>query len=235
MSARFYTTAIDLKTMTAQLNEGEAHHLLHVMRMKVGEEVTLFDGQGNAWKAEIKSTTRRTVDLALQDQIATPVPDHREVVLAVTPPKGDRFRWLVEKVTELGIDTLVPIKTTRSVVDPGQGKIDKLVQTMIAACKQCQRNRLMEFRSQQDWNELLQNYHQSHQILLAHPDTKSLKETLSELDSNRPVLFAIGPEGGFTDEEVSQALELNARTISLGETILRTETACIALSAAVLL
>ncbi|QDU82261.1 Ribosomal RNA small subunit methyltransferase E [Polystyrenella longa] len=231
MSSRFYTTSIDTENGTARLEESEAHHLLHVMRLKTGSEVHLFDGNGNAWRAFLTGTSRRSAELRLEEQIAKASLPTREIVLAVAPPKGDRFRWLVEKATELGVSAIQPLKTERSVVDPGAGKIDKLRQTMIAACKQCGRNQLMTFAQQQTWEECIQEYTASHHLLIAHPHGHNLREAFIGVEPTRSLLIAIGPEGGFTEEEVSLALNAGAAPISLGQNILRTETAAITCAA----
>ncbi|MCA9039064.1 MAG: 16S rRNA (uracil(1498)-N(3))-methyltransferase [Planctomycetaceae bacterium] len=235
MTSRFYTNSIDVNQGTALLEEGEAHHLLHVMRLKMGEEVTLFDGKGNAWRGRITKTDRRRAELELLDQITVATKSSREIVLAVAPPKGDRFRWLVEKVTELGINRLIPLKTERTVVDPGAGKMDKLKQTMISACKQCGRNEFLAFESQRSWEVCLEEYHQTHHLLIAHPNGAELRDIFVKLEPSQSLLIGVGPEGGFTEEEIDQALQAQASLVSLGDSILRTETAAISLSAAVML
>src|SRR5690606_38633593 len=126
------------------LTGSEAHHLSHVLRLGPGAIVTLFDGEGNEAVAEVISTGKRDVRLKQHSFANRFDPTDVSITLAVAPPKGDRFRWMVEKATELGVARLVPLLTTRTIVDPRESKLDKLRQTVIAACKQCGRSRLME-------------------------------------------------------------------------------------------
>jgi 16S rRNA (uracil1498-N3)-methyltransferase len=156
-------------------------------------------------------------------------PALRSLTLLTAAPKGDRFRWLVEKATELGVTRLIPISTERSVVSPGQSKLHKLEQTVIAACKQSGRNWLLPIDELRTLPEALQKLPATEQLLAAHPKGQDLAEWTSNPECGCTVI--VGPEGGFTDEECTLLLSANARVVSLGETILRTETAAIALAA----
>src|SRR5690348_3502986 len=113
MSERFYLPE-PLDRPTVALSGSEAHHLAHVLRLGVGATVTLFDGAGTAAEAEVLSVSKREVILRPRNVLHEPL-SRRLVTLAVAPPKGDRFRWIVEKATELGVDRLVPLLTKRTV------------------------------------------------------------------------------------------------------------------------
>jgi 16S rRNA (uracil1498-N3)-methyltransferase len=156
------------------------------------------------------------------------------VRLAVAPPKGDRFRWLVEKATELGVAKLIPLLTRRTVVDPRDSKLDKLRQTVIGACKQSGRSRLMELTEPLKFDALLAAGNDAmHQSILLHPSGDPLfLGAATERGANLTLL--IGPEGGFAEDEVEAAIEAGVHTAALGRTILRTETAAIAAAAVAL-
>ena len=115
----------------------------------------LFDGRGKSATAEILAVHKKAVDLKILHTTETPPPDCR-VILASAVPKGDRFRWLVEKAVELGVDRLIPLVTERSVVKPGVGKREKMEQTVIEASKQCGRNWLMAIEEPKPWIRLLE-------------------------------------------------------------------------------
>lgn len=230
MASRFYLT--DIGTQQQVTLEGtEAHHLLHVLRLKVGAEVELFDGAGNAWIGIVEETSRKTVEIQLEKKIDNGAEPERQLILASAAPKGDRFRWMVEKATELGVDVLQPLATERSVVDPGAGKLNKLTQTMIGACKQCQRNRLMEIREMMSWPDCLARYSGSAQILLAHPSGKPVREVVAALREDQDVVIAIGPEGGWTEEELALGEEQGVHQVQMGHYIQRIETAAISMAA----
>ncbi|MBC7816283.1 MAG: 16S rRNA (uracil(1498)-N(3))-methyltransferase [Planctomycetaceae bacterium] len=221
---------------TVELAGSEAHHLLHVLRAKVGDRVGLFNGQGGEAIAELVNHRKRAAELRILDVWTTPA-ESNELILATALPKGDRARWLVEKATELGVTRIIPMRTTRSVVEPGEGKMDKLTQAAIAACKQCGRSRLPRLDPLTPLNDALREFsaaRPTHLLLLADPRAKnSLGQLFASLDDARNSVIAwIGPEGGFTTEEHSAAIAAGATPVRLGSHILRIETAALAISAA---
>lgn len=221
---------------TVELDGAEAHHLLHVLRAKVGDRVGLFNGQGDEAIAELVNHRKRSAELRITDCWTTPN-ESGELVLATALPKGDRARWLVEKATELGVTRIIPLRTVRSVVEPGEGKIDKLTQAAIAACKQCGRSRLPQIESLMSLSDALREFSASqatHLLVVADPSAeRSFGQLLESPDESRSSVIAlIGPEGGFTADEQSAAIAAGATAVRLGPHILRIETAAIAISAA---
>jgi len=210
------------------LSGPEAHHASHVLRLGLGAVITLFDGEGREADAEIVGATKRGITLRPLAVRQMPAPVGSPVTLAVAPPKGDRFRWLVEKATELNVTRLIPLLTQRTVVEPRDSKLDKLRQTIVAACKQSGRSRLMEIRESTRLADVLSENRNDLRILL-HPGGASSSAMLAEPHCG--ITLLIGPEGGFTDEEVETAIAAGAVTVALGTNILRTETAAIAAAA----
>jgi 16S rRNA (uracil1498-N3)-methyltransferase len=141
--------------------------------------------------------------------------------LAVAMPKGDRADWLVEKLTELGVARLIPLRTQRSVVRPGAGKLDRWRRIVVAASKQCGRNQLMEIAPLTDWPRLVSDPNLPRRRLIVDPDGPAATWYASEL------IAAIGPEGGWTDEELALANDAGWQRVGLGPRILRIETAAI--------
>jgi 16S rRNA (uracil1498-N3)-methyltransferase len=215
----------------AMLIGDEAKHLSRVRRVGVGERVELFDGRGRIAEAEVAEIGRDRVELA----ILTEGPGGRELdgrlILATAVPKGERFDWLVEKATELGVTRLVPILTERSVVDPRAGKLERLRRLIVEACKQSGRSSLMELDDPVDWDEWLRFGNVGVETrLVAHPGGGRIPEVEGGLN----VTIAIGPEGGFTDTEIAGAEQAGYQRIGLGPTILRVETAALAACAGLL-
>jgi len=231
MTHRFFLDT-EFDTQTVQLEGSEAHHLLNVMRHKVGDVVQLFDGKGKLAEAEIVSHSRKSVELQILKTTQEPNINRHEVILATAVPKGDRFRFLVEKATELGVDRLVPLRTEHSVVDPRENKLDKLRQTVVSAAKQCGRNRLMLLEDSIDWPSFLDQFSEKNALWVAHPAgitaRLALEQTVEPASKN--IVLAVGPEGGFSDSEIEQAVSRSANLVSLGATILRTETAALAMA-----
>ena len=225
MPDRYYS-AKPINDPTVTLEGTEAHHLLHVMRAQPGLELVLFDGQGGEFAAEVVRCQRSTVELTVGDrqQIERELPF--QLTLAVALPKGDRQRWLLEKAVELGVSRLVPLQTARSIGKSEPGA--KLARYVIEASKQCGRNRLMETAAPISWQNFLAEG-SSGKCFLAHPGGEAIEKIDRQSIEGDDLRIAVGPEGGFTDEEVSHAVAVDWKTVGLGRRILRIETAAVAL------
>lgn len=234
MSSRFFHPD-PIAAQRVALDGPEAHHLLHVGRAEVGQGVTLFDGSGAEFAAVIEKLGRSSVGLRIVERIEADRELPCELNVGVALPKGDRQRWLVEKLTELGVSVLVPLVTERGVAQPSAGALDRLRRSVIEASKQCGRNRLMQIAEPQACDQWVS---QSQTVagerrFIAHPSGLPLSDL--ELSPQRPTRIAIGPEGGFTEAEVAAATGAGWQAVALGPRILRVETAAVALAAAVTL
>lgn len=234
MSERYFATE-PLSGQRATLAGPEAHHLLHVMRGKAGDRIVLFDGSGAEFEAEITRCGRADVEAHIlsRREIDRELPF--ELVVGVSLPKGDRQKWLVEKLTELGVTTLVPLATERGVAQPTDSALERLQRGVIEAAKQCGRNRLMMVAIPQafmDWVRA-ENGGVNERRWIAHPAGEAVAK--ADLAAALPTRIAIGPEGGFTAAEVAAATAALWQSVDLGPRILRVETAAAALAAVVAL
>ena len=234
MSHRFYCPQL-VEAGSVTLTDSEAHHLAHVLRSQPDDIVELFNGNGLVATCRVATIRKRDVELEVQAARREELPQ-KVLTIATAVPKGDRFDWLIEKATELGVSRLIPLTTSRSVVDPRTSKLDKLRQTVVAACKQSCRNHLMEIAAVTSWPDFIRQFVPDHTVLIAHPQGELL-ESVGPLPANheKPLIIAIGPEGGFSDVEIQLALRAGANVIQLGRQILRIETAAIGLAAKILL
>jgi 16S rRNA (uracil1498-N3)-methyltransferase len=210
------------------LTGSEAHHLATVRRFAPGDRVVLFNGDGHDYPAEILSVGKRAVSLS----VLAPVAVDRELgfplVVGSALPKGDRADFLIEKLTELGVTRFIPLITARAIVQPKPSVVEKLSRAVIEASKQCGRNRLMQIDPPRRWDEYL-----------TLPDLPASRVVLHTGPGHQPlaasreggVTVAIGPEGGFTPEEIALATEKGWLAASLGPRVLRIETAAIAVAA----
>lgn len=238
MSDRFFLPQPIVSGATASesvtLDGQEAHHLLHVMRAKAGQRITLFDGSGAEFDAEITKCGRSDVEVRVLERREVDRELPFELVVGVSLPKGDRQKWLVEKLTELGVTEMVPLETERGVAQPTDSALERLERGVIEAAKQCGRNRLMQLAKPQAWKEWVSTESKSDcRRLIAHPEG----ESVVSIDVARlgATWIAVGPEGGFTDAEVAAAKAAGWQSVSLGPRILRVETAAVALAAVVAL
>lgn len=213
---------------THELGESEAHHARNVLRMNVGEAVEAFDGRGLCGTGTLQRVDKKQVVVQIEALQATPLVEPK-IILATAVPKGERMDWLVEKATELGVSRLIPLKTTRSSVDPRDSKLDRLRLQVVAACKQSRRNDLMEIAAVTSWADFLSSIPQTTPFYVAQPGGRNLSlNRVETADLPAGIVIAIGPEGGWTDEELATASHLGAQPISLGPYILRIETAALA-------
>lgn len=224
MSERFYV-AESLQRGPMSLSGPEAHHIAQVLRLKAGDTIVLFNGDGHEYPARLELVKKSHLELEVIEERVISREAVREITIACPLPKGDRATFLIEKLTELGVAHYVPLRTARSVVHPGEGKIEKLQRHVIEASKQCGRNVLMTIEPMMDWKDMVeQPFAGLRWIADATGEPASIME-------KQPILIALGPEGGWTPEELSQAKQHQWKAVSLAKSILRIETAAIAAAA----
>jgi 16S rRNA (uracil1498-N3)-methyltransferase len=231
VSTRFYCPELAQNDI-ARLGSDEARHLSRVCRLGVGDIVEVFDGKGFATTARVAKVDKAGADLIAVGPPIAERPNPCAITLASAIPKGDRFDWLVEKATELGIDRLIPIITERSVVAPSESKLERLRKAIIEAAKQCRRNRLMILDPPATWKQLTSRFPRAIRVV-ADPNGIPWSQC-PEIPRGSSVVLAVGPEGGFTTTERQDALLIGWREISLGFNILRVETAGVAACAGLL-
>ena len=192
--------------------------------VQVGDDVALFNGDGREYRANVVAIGKRQVELNV---VAIDQPDRElgfQLHIASALPKGDRLDFLIEKLTELGATDFTPLLAERSVVIPKEAKIEKLERAVIEASKQCGRNVLMKVHPPIALAQWCRLSELPPTKCIAHPGGESIVALEVKRDG---VAIAIGPEGGFTEQEVSLACLTGFRTVSLGPRILRVETAAV--------
>ncbi len=232
MSERFYVEA-DLEAGGLfEITGPEAHHLAAVCRLRPGDSLVLFNGRGTEYPARITQVGKKSIR---GEVLAVERPD-REVghrlEVAAPLPKGDRADFLIEKLTELGATSFTPLQTSRSVVHPRESKLDRLQRHVIEASKQCGRNVLLRVGELTPWSDFCRLPTLPGRRLLAHFGGAALSSVLMG-QAGGDVVLAVGPEGGFTPEEVGQGQEAGWQVVSLGPRVLRVETAAVVLAAMV--
>ncbi|MFM7846777.1 MAG: RsmE family RNA methyltransferase [Planctomycetota bacterium] len=242
MSHRFFAPLAAAHSQL-EITDAEAHHLLHVMRAEVGDSLVLFNGEGWEFPATITRLNRATVWVTTTDGLRVDRELPFRVTIGVALPKGDRQRWLIEKMVELGATNCVPLRTKRSVSQPEGGAPEKLRRAVIEASKQCGRNRLMDIQPTTPWSEFVEQARSATHRYIAHPDNVEIPtQSAPGVPGNRwhaaggdDIWIAIGPEGGFTADEVELARATDWNPVSLGNRWLRIETATLAILAALAL
>lgn len=233
MTRRYYLPQLPDQGGIVALPDEEAVHAARVMRVKAGDAVVAFDGYGKEAAGTVSDVQRRQVYLELEPPQAISREPRLRITIGVSLPKGDRAKVLIEKLTELGVAELVPIECQRTQGRAGKLPLDKFQRYVIEASKQCERNQLMQIASVSSFDDFLRGTTKNTALqpiqLLAHPGQLSVGEVLAKNQLAIEAIICVGPEGGFTDDEVRQATEAGFHGVSLGKSILRVETAAAAL------
>lgn len=214
------------------VSEAVARHL-QVLRIATGDDITLFDGEGGEFVATVVTIGKRdaTVNLCAFDPIERESPISITLVQALAT--ADKMDLIVQKAVELGVTNIVPIATARATLKLDGERAEKRVAhwqaIAVAACEQCGRNRVPLVHGVQTLDQWLKKSPEGSSIVL---DPMAEKPLLGSIDAGRPIALLIGPEGGFTTDEIARAVAHGVMAAKFGPRVLRTETAGLAAIAA---
>jgi 16S rRNA (uracil1498-N3)-methyltransferase len=212
-----------------QLTRSAANHVARVLRARPGDVVDLFDGEGNEFRGRIVDIKGTAVVVRLDTAVANASEPALRITLVQGISRGERMDWVVQKATELGVASIVPVITARSVVkldrDQAEKKHEHWRSIAIGACEQCGRSRLPEIATSISLTQHLRLAGSGSMRVVLDPEaTKSL----TSLETVTTIELLIGPEGGLDDEELAAAKKAGFVSATLGPRILRTETAAVA-------
>ncbi len=205
-----------------------AHHLGRVLRAEPGQLYELSDGE-RVWLGRIETVGRDRVEFALLEPIASRE-SALETTLLLSIVKFDSFEWALEKATELGVRAIVPLAAARSekaLLVAAEKRSERWKKILMEAAQQSRRVKVPELKPVQKPSEAYRQTAKVKVILSERAEAKPLKEVLDGAQAKQ-VILAIGPEGGWTDDEFSAAESAGFHQASLGSLILRTETAVVA-------
>ena len=208
-----------------ELPETEAHHCLKVLRMQQGDTLRLTDGKGFFYQAELAEIHSNRCMVNLLETIPQPPLWEGSIEIALAPTKNiDRIEWFAEKATEIGIDKISFLRCRFS--ERKELSTGRILKIMISAMKQSEKARLPELQEMTGFKEFIrQDAERGKFIAHCYPDKKI--PLAQACRGNENVLVLIGPEGDFSEEEISLANECGFIPVSLGESRLRTETAAL--------
>jgi len=229
-----------------------AQHVIKVLRLRSGAEMTIFDGQGGEYRARLELAGRGEAWVELHEHLPLERESPLQITLLQGLARGERMDWVMQKATELGVQRIVPVSTARSVVqldaDRGDKRSAHWRAVAAAACEQCGRNRLPTIDPPLKLAAALQAVTTPALRLVLNPEsTVTLGAALAShaavapyaaltshaaVAANQPIALLVGPEGGLDDDELELAVRSGFRGVRLGPRILRTETAGIAALAA---
>ncbi|MFT4175242.1 MAG: 16S rRNA (uracil(1498)-N(3))-methyltransferase [Luteolibacter sp.] len=223
---RFHLPPADWQETTA-LTGDEARHLAQVMRIRAGEEITVFDGEGRSATATVGTVFKDRVSLHLGEEIPNPAP-MPAITLAQAIPKGKNMDLIVQKSVELGVAAISPLITRNTVVQPGEGKAEKWRRTALEACKQCGQDTLPRIAEPQSFDQWLAAQAETSGLKIIAslaPGARPIRDVFHDHPGTTAATLLIGPEGDFTPEETTAALAAGFLSVSLGNIVLRVETA----------
>lgn len=234
--ANFYIDKSDIAENTATITGEEAQHISRVLRMKKGDEVTLCDGEGNFYEAVLEEFSEKTVTAGIRSSRKAETEPETKITIFQGVPKNPKLETIVQKATEIGVVRIVPVNTVRAVAKLDKSaKVDRLRKIAKEAAKQSKRGIIPYVNDAVSFKEAVKMASEADLALIPYEEERevSLKKALSG-KKPKTVAVMIGPEGGFDKDEINLAKENGITSVTLGKRILRTETAPLAVSAAIL-
>lgn len=210
------------------LSGDEAKHAAQVLRIQPDQWITVFDGQGNFAEAKVLTVSRQRIDLMLELAETKP-PTLPEITLAQAIPKGKNMDWIVQKSVELGVSRIQPLITRQTIATPADSKAEKWRRTALEACKQCAQFTIPLIEDPLNFADWLPTRPATELSLIASlaENPQNFRETLAAHPQLSSVTLLIGPEGDFSPEETQAAIAAGFIPITLGDLVLRVETATI--------
>jgi len=231
---RFYCQDADFSRPSVVITDThEIHHIKDVLRLKKGSLVQIFNARSQQADVVIEQVNEAAIHARVKT-VRQNEETQAKVILACAPPKKGKFEFIIEKCTELGVDVIIPLKTKRTEVvfsdDKWPGKFKRFESVAVNAAKQSKRSRVPQVHPMMPLPQVLQNLDPNglHVFPSLHHHPKHIAQVLLKADKQKPVTIFIGPEGDFTPDEVALAIKHGCVPVSLGETVLKVETAAIA-------
>jgi 16S rRNA (uracil1498-N3)-methyltransferase len=237
---RFFVEKIDAEQTSFSITEPEAKHISKVLRMGPGDRFILMDGKGARFLARIESAGSHEVRVFLEKPLPEPPPSPVEITLCQGLLKSRKMDYLIQKTSELGVDYIMPFSSERTVVrlkkDRLPGRMKHWREIARGSAKQSDRAVPAQIEGLIPFNELVAKWKEDDSlkvVLWEEEGSKDLKGLLREFSTQKKFIGMVGPEGGFSRQEVEAAKDAGFVPASLGHRILRSETAAITMVAVV--
>jgi 16S rRNA (uracil1498-N3)-methyltransferase len=228
---RFYLPEIDSESGRAALTGTEHHHARNVLRLEMGEEISVLDGRGREFVCRIESMDKKIADLAIIREIRAAAPESPlDLTLAAVAIPGEKYDLVIQKAAELGVTTFVPLTSARCELKLKEitRKYDRWQRIILDASKQCGRAKLMDLQEPRPiLNYLASIPIDGDSFFFSERDGEAFP---SELNTHG-ITAVVGPKGGWDTSEIDAAKAAGFRIVTLGGRILRAETAAISLTA----
>ncbi len=231
----FFVTPDQVEGKYITIFGSDVNHIKNVLRMKIGEELEVNDGNNLKYLGEIESMNESEVRILIVEEFPTDTELVSKIYLFQGLPKGDKMDLIVQKAVELGVTEVIPMATKRSIVKLDDKKKDKKVERWngiaVSAAKQAARGIVPKVLSVMTFKEALSYAKEMDVMLIPYELAEGMSGTRAVINQIKPgesIAIFIGPEGGFEKEEINLSVESGMKPITLGKRILRTETAGLA-------
>jgi 16S rRNA (uracil1498-N3)-methyltransferase len=251
---RFYAPPEDIGDSIITLSTDETHHLTHVLRLTPGNPAFVFDGCGREYKCTFSSIAGNRARLEITETLSDVAESSLHLILAQALAKGEKFDLIIQKATELGVTRIVPLMTRYADIKLDDQLIPRRLERWrrisLEALKQCGRRRLVQITTPRTLPQLLDNVAQpdvtnaaglsidssetpgrkpptSATLLFSERGGVGITEALEGIPKSASIVALIGPEGGWSDDEVDLLNQRGSKAVSLGPRVLRTETAAV--------
>ena len=228
--SRFFIPPASVDGKKISISGKEAHHILDVMRLKVSDKVVTFDGTGKEYSGVIRDISRNSLTVEITETRTPAGKETWKITLIQAMPKKDKMDYIVEKSTELGVHSIVPVITRRTIPDWDEPKkrsqAERWRKIAKEAAKQCGRLDIPAVSAISEFTDAISGFADFDKQLIAilSEETITIKEAMAGFKSGR-IVIAIGPEGDFTADEARAAEGSGFRAISLGPRVLKSDTA----------
>jgi len=230
----FFVTAESIAPPTIRITGQLLHHLRDSLRLRLGDELTLIDQSGTRYRTEVAQVTTKALEARILDQTTARPRTAPTLILAQAILKGEKMDWVIQKATELGVDHIVPVHTKHGVVKIQPERLNhqraRWERIALEAAQQSERWTLATIDVPTDLPHLFreQTYATTKIILSERSRDQSLTKVPLTTNTEQAILILIGPEGGWDVEELRLAGEAGFQAVTIGQRILRAETAAIA-------
>ncbi len=227
---RFFLSS--LQENQVALNGEEAHHLIHVLRTRIGDTVEVMDGSGKVWKGRVAQIHTDSVIVSELDLLLLDIEPSGALVLIQSVCRADKLEWILQKTTELGVSEIRLLNAERCVVkipeDKVQNRLERWQKIIVGAAKQSRRSTLPKVHAPAGCKEVFQSIQADLSLLFCESENQMKLKNLLRNYHWKSIAFCVGPEGGWTEREHETFVEKRFQPVSLGPNVLRTETAAIA-------
>lgn len=211
---------------TLTLPQSDSQHCVRVLRMQPGDELDVIDGRGHRFRCVLADAHSKHAAVEIIEKIDMPLCWSQQITVAVAPTKHmDRMEWMVEKLTEIGVNRIIPLLCRRS--ERKEIKNERLEKIAVSAMKQSLKSVMPEIYPMTPVREVINSFAEA-QRFIAYCDPSIPRLNLSQVyQAGKDAVIMIGPEGDFSPEEIKAALDAGWKPVTLGDNRLRTETAAI--------